>query len=112
MKRIHIVRIQVILHVYLLGHCSQGYQQATGRKVLQEERRCRGMVNGPRIHTQNCIEMNLLLLNCFPQQDLEDKYTGIVSMLDTGAKVKIDQAHLETIIPAIGKPTTPKVWQM
>ena len=24
-------------------------------------------------------------------------------MLDTGAKVKIDQAHLETVIPAIGK---------
>ena len=34
---------------------------------------------------------------------MEDKYTGIVSMLDTGAKVKIDQAHLETVIPAIGK---------
>ena len=24
-------------------------------------------------------------------------------MLDTGAKVKIDQAHLETVIPAIGE---------
>ena len=36
------------------------------------------------------------------QQDLVDKYTGIVSMLDTGAKLKIDQAHLETVIPAIG----------
>ena len=24
-------------------------------------------------------------------------------MLDTGAKLKIDQAHLETVIPAIGK---------
>lgn len=38
----------------------------------------------------------------FIQQDLEDNYTAIVSMLDTGAKVKIDQAHLETVIPAIG----------
>ncbi|XP_065909582.1 DNA/RNA-binding protein KIN17-like isoform X2 [Dysidea avara] len=36
-------------------------------------------------------------------EELEDSYTGIVNMLDTGAKVKIDQAHLETVIPAIGR---------
>ena len=36
---------------------------------------------------------------------MEDKYTAVVSMLDTGAKLKIDQAHLETVIPAIGELT-------
>ena len=46
--------------------------------------------------------MYLLLLHYF-QQDVQDKYTGVVCMLDTGAKVKIDQAHLETVVPAIGK---------
>ena len=34
--------------------------------------------------------------------EVRDKYTGIVRMLDTGNKIKIDQAHLETVIPAIG----------
>jgi DNA/RNA-binding protein KIN17 len=33
-----------------------------------------------------------------------DKYVGTVSMLDSGHKLKLDQAHLETVIPAIGRP--------
>ena len=31
-----------------------------------------------------------------------DKYTAIVTMLDTGHTLKLDQAHLETVIPAEG----------
>ena len=30
-------------------------------------------------------------------------YTGIVQLLDSKDKLKIDQAHLETVIPAIGE---------
>jgi len=32
-----------------------------------------------------------------------DKYSAIVTMLDTGHTLKLDQAHLETVIPAEGK---------
>lgn len=32
-----------------------------------------------------------------------DKYTGVVRLLDTDTVIKIDQAHLETVLPAIGK---------
>ncbi|CAD7080958.1 unnamed protein product [Hermetia illucens] len=33
-----------------------------------------------------------------------DKYRGKIKFLDSGEKIKADQAHLETVIPAIGKP--------
>jgi len=34
---------------------------------------------------------------------MEDKFTALVKLIDSGEKVKIDQAHVETVIPAIGK---------
>ena len=36
--------------------------------------------------------------------DVEDKYTGKIRLLETGTVIKIDQADLETVLPAIGKP--------
>lgn len=33
-----------------------------------------------------------------------DKYRGKVKFLETGEKVKVDQSHLETVIPALNKP--------
>lgn len=36
-------------------------------------------------------------------RELKDKFTCIVKLLDTGRKVKLDQAHLETVIPAVGR---------
>ena len=33
-----------------------------------------------------------------------DKYSGVVRMLDSGDQVHVDEAHLETVIPALGKP--------
>jgi DNA/RNA-binding protein KIN17 len=33
-----------------------------------------------------------------------DKYVATVSVLDSGHKLKLDQAHLETVIPAVGRP--------
>jgi DNA/RNA-binding protein KIN17 len=35
--------------------------------------------------------------------DLRDPYTAIVKMNETGARIKLDQAHLETVIPNIGQ---------
>ncbi|CAG9840638.1 unnamed protein product [Diabrotica balteata] len=32
-----------------------------------------------------------------------DKYVAIVKLIDSGKKIKIDQEHLETVIPALGK---------
>jgi len=36
--------------------------------------------------------------------EVPSKYVATVSMLDSGHKLKLDQAHLETVIPAIGRP--------
>ena len=37
---------------------------------------------------------------------MKDLYTAVVKMLDSGDKLKIDQEHLETVIPGLGKRTT------
>lgn len=37
-------------------------------------------------------------------EEVKDLFTGIVRMADSGDRIRIDQAHLETVIPAIGKP--------
>ena len=34
---------------------------------------------------------------------MRDLYTAVVRMMDSGDKIKIDQALLETVIPAIGQ---------
>lgn len=34
--------------------------------------------------------------------DVIDLYVGIIQILDSNVKLKVDQAHLETVIPAIG----------
>ncbi len=36
-------------------------------------------------------------------EEVRDAYTAIVRMLDNDDRIKIDQAHLETVIPALGK---------
>lgn len=36
------------------------------------------------------------------QQEVIDKYTAVVKMIDSGDKLKLDQTHLETVIPAPG----------
>lgn len=36
-------------------------------------------------------------------EEVQDLYTAVVRMLDTNDKLKIDQTHLETVIPMIGK---------
>ena len=35
--------------------------------------------------------------------DVVDKYTGVVRLVETDAVIKLDQAHMETVLPAIGK---------
>ena len=35
-------------------------------------------------------------------EEVRDTFIGVVKMIETGDKIKIDQAHLETVIPAIG----------
>ena len=35
--------------------------------------------------------------------EVKDKYVAIVKLLESGKKLKLDQEHLETVIPAIGK---------
>ena len=37
-------------------------------------------------------------------ESIKDEFTPIVQMLDSKDKLKIDQSHLETVIPAICKP--------
>lgn len=35
--------------------------------------------------------------------EVVDEFTGIVQMFKTSAKVKLDQSHVETVIPAVGR---------
>ena len=35
--------------------------------------------------------------------EVRDLFTAVVEMFETGNKIKIDQTHLETVIPAIGE---------
>lgn len=36
-------------------------------------------------------------------KDVLEKYTAVVVLLSSGAKLKLDQTHLETVVPALGK---------
>uniref|UniRef100_A0A672TC93 DNA/RNA-binding protein KIN17 n=1 Tax=Sinocyclocheilus grahami TaxID=75366 RepID=A0A672TC93_SINGR len=36
-------------------------------------------------------------------REVQDKYTAVVKIIDSGDKLKLDQSHLETVIPAPGK---------
>ncbi|XP_067683809.1 DNA/RNA-binding protein KIN17-like [Haliotis asinina] len=36
-------------------------------------------------------------------KEVKDLYTGIIKTLDSGDTIKVDQTHVETVIPAIGK---------
>jgi DNA/RNA-binding protein KIN17 len=35
--------------------------------------------------------------------DVIDRYGAVVKMMDSGDKLRLDQAHLETVIPALGR---------
>ncbi|XP_055344713.1 DNA/RNA-binding protein KIN17-like [Paramacrobiotus metropolitanus] len=37
-------------------------------------------------------------------KEMLDKYTAVLELLDSGVKVKVDQVHVETVLPALGKP--------
>ena len=39
---------------------------------------------------------------CIFSQTVFDKFGAVIKMLDSGDKIKVDQAHLETVIPALG----------
>lgn len=43
----------------------------------------------------------------FLLQEVKDKYSAVVKMNDSGDKLKLDQTHLETVIPAPGGPPSP-----
>ncbi|CAI9578610.1 unnamed protein product [Staurois parvus] len=36
-------------------------------------------------------------------KEVLDRYTAVVKLVDSGDKLKLDQTHLETVIPAPGK---------
>lgn len=36
-------------------------------------------------------------------QDVQERYVGVVRMLDSGDVLKVDQTHLETVIPNLGR---------
>ena len=42
-------------------------------------------------------------------EEVRNSFTGVVKMIETGDKIKIDQAHLETVIPAIGMATAVQI---
>ena len=39
----------------------------------------------------------------FHWQEVIERYEAKIKMIDTGTKVKVDQIHVETVIPGLGK---------
>lgn len=39
----------------------------------------------------------------FQLQDIQNLFVAVVKMSDSGDVIKVDQDHLETVIPAFGK---------
>ncbi len=35
--------------------------------------------------------------------DVLEKYTGVVKLVESSVVIKLDQAHLETVLPSLGK---------
>ena len=35
-------------------------------------------------------------------QDVPERFVAVIKLLDSGDKLKVDQDHLETVIPALG----------
>lgn len=35
--------------------------------------------------------------------DVIDKYTGVVKLIESSVVIKLDQAHMETVLPSLGK---------
>ncbi|XP_021240015.1 DNA/RNA-binding protein KIN17 isoform X1 [Numida meleagris] len=57
---------------------------------------------GEKYHKKKAVVKSLIGLYLSPQEVI-DKYTAVVKMIDSGDKLKLDQTHLETVIPAPGK---------
>ncbi len=58
------------------------------------------------IHFLSCLLIILYSINHIAigvVKKVFDKYVGLIRMLDSGDVLKIDQAHLETVIPNIGQ---------
>ena len=42
---------------------------------------------------------------------VEDHYQAVVKMIDTNDKIRLDQSHVETVIPTIGKSPSDSPWE-
>ena len=61
-------------------------------------------LNVIHVHCANTLYTHSwLILSLCVVESVKDKFTGMVKMIETGDKIKIDQAHLETVIPAISR---------
>ena len=103
-----------VLSLPWTGHCREGDQQTAGGCVVQEEGLC-----GGQSHCRLLTHCTRTLDASFPSpplpspslstpslpsppQDVKDHYTAHVRMLDSQTLIKVDQAHLETVLPALG----------
>lgn len=50
------------------------------------------------VHVETIMSLKHVFL-----QEVRDKYGAVVKMIDSGDKLKLDQNHVETVIPAPGK---------
>lgn len=46
--------------------------------------------------------LTAILCTCMILQEVQNRYTAMVKMIDSGDKLKLDQSHVETVIPAPG----------
>lgn len=60
---------------------------------------------GLKFHVEQflCLRSRLNNIFVFVLQEVRDQYTAVVKLIDSGDKLKLDQNHVETVIPAPGK---------
>ncbi|KPP75019.1 DNA/RNA-binding protein KIN17-like [Scleropages formosus] len=75
------------------GHASETKEKKK-KSALEEIIEVLSLLMGQRLQIKS--------LNCVYQR-VQDKYAAVVKMIDSGDKLKLDQSHLETVIPALGK---------
>ena len=54
------------------------------------------------IHIVSLLLTSNITLSYFWYQDVQNLFAAVVKLLDSGDIIRVDQEHLETVIPALG----------
>uniref|UniRef100_A0A8C1KQ31 Kin17 DNA and RNA binding protein n=1 Tax=Cyprinus carpio TaxID=7962 RepID=A0A8C1KQ31_CYPCA len=83
----------VLLHICLSAMIHPGLSLLCVFQMEEQQKKS--------VRSDNWIQANIVVKKAvITLSDYIDKYTAVVKMIDSGNKLKLDQSHLETVIPA------------